>query len=101
KHSTGPQAGGCSRACCGNLFRLARDLRREQPEKSSFLSVRIEVDQRHTGFGQFERSTSQRGDHTRKVRFVANQHQSLWMVPLEHSPQLGNPKSRLERFVLA
>ena len=59
------------------LFRFAREFWREQPEKSSFLSLGIEVDQRDTGFGKLEGSTRQRGHDTRKVRLVADQHQNF------------------------
>jgi hypothetical protein len=59
------------------LFRFAREFWREQPEKSSFFSLGIEVDQHHAGLGQLEESTGHRGNHTRKVRLVANQHQNF------------------------
>jgi len=49
-----------STTASGKLCRLARDLWWEQPEKPSLLSFRIEIDQRHTGLGQFEGSPGQR-----------------------------------------
>ena len=52
-----PMATASAQLIARNLFRFAREFRREQPEKSSFLSLRIDVDQRHPGFGQLDRST--------------------------------------------
>src|SRR5262249_59843461 len=56
---------------------LAREFWWEEPEKSSLLSLGIDVDQRHTGLRQLEGATAQCGDHTRKVRLVTDQHQNF------------------------
>ena len=67
-----PQTGGYSfnSTASESLFRFTREFWREQPEKSAFFSLGIEIDQCHTGFRQLEGSTGQRGDHTGKVRLM-------------------------------
>ena len=58
-------------------LRFAREFRREQPQKSSFLGFRIDVEKCDASFGKFERSAGQLRNDSCKIRFVPDQHQTF------------------------
>jgi hypothetical protein len=73
----GPVATGSAAVIAKNLFCFAREFWWDEPEKFSFFRFRIDVEQRHAGFGKFERSTGQFGNHSREIRLVPDQHQNF------------------------
>src|ERR1700730_236565 len=82
-------------------LRFSREFWREKPEKFSFFTLRIHIDQGDSGFGKFERSAGQFRNHSRKIWFVTDQHQNFCAVLLEDGFQLAHSKPGREQFVLS
>jgi CHAD domain-containing protein len=82
-------------------LRFSREFWWKKPEKFSFFRLRIDIEQGDAGFGKLERSASQSRNDSRKIRFVADQHQNFRAMPLEDGSQLAHSKSGREQLVLS